>query len=158
FDARSVSDWEAIPAALLIGDKVRTLAPSLSAHPHRLDMGAAWRELTGLPFVFACWMCLADRAHSEAVAVAALTLDRQRRRNALRLDAVACAEGPGHGWPVDEARSYLTQSLHYDMGQRERQAVETFWSMAVETGVARAPAQRPVWLRLDEMRVSPCLR
>ena len=41
-------------AMLLIGDKVVTREPR--GMGFQLDLGAAWKELTGLPFVFAVWM------------------------------------------------------------------------------------------------------
>ena len=41
-------------ACLLIGDKVVCNAPQ--AHPHELDLAEAWKQWTGLPFVFATWM------------------------------------------------------------------------------------------------------
>src|ERR1700728_822162 len=41
-------------AMLLIGDKVVSDEPSGMAH--QLDLGAAWKELTGMPFVFAVWI------------------------------------------------------------------------------------------------------
>ncbi|MFT3786123.1 MAG: hypothetical protein QM770_08155 [Tepidisphaeraceae bacterium] len=40
-------------ARLLIGDKVICEAPA--GFDHQLDLGQAWKELTGLPFVFATW-------------------------------------------------------------------------------------------------------
>ena len=57
---------EATPdSVLLIGDKVARLAPSAASHPHRVDLGLAWKELTGLPFVFAAWFRLADAVDEE---------------------------------------------------------------------------------------------
>src|SRR5690242_6171668 len=41
-------------ARLLIGDKVVCEEPR--DLPHQLDLGEAWRQWTGLPFVFAAWM------------------------------------------------------------------------------------------------------
>src|SRR5258706_3626743 len=51
-------DWtreEAQPcdAKLLIGDKVVCEEPP--GFEHQIDLGSAWRELTGLPLVFAVW-------------------------------------------------------------------------------------------------------
>ncbi len=40
-------------AMLLIGDKVVTDSPLAVRYPHQLDLGAAWAQLTGMPFVFA---------------------------------------------------------------------------------------------------------
>ena len=44
-------------ARLLIGDKVVCEEPV--GFDHQLDLGAAWKKMTGLPFVFATWMTLA---------------------------------------------------------------------------------------------------
>src|SRR5688500_4765400 len=41
-------------ALLLIGDKVVCEEPK--GLPHQLDLGEAWKRLTGLPFVFAAWI------------------------------------------------------------------------------------------------------
>jgi chorismate dehydratase len=41
-------------ALLLIGDKVVCEEPK--GLPHELDLGEAWKRLTGLPFVFAAWI------------------------------------------------------------------------------------------------------
>src|SRR3954467_8447518 len=51
-------DWtreEAQPcdAKLLIGDKVVCEEPP--GFEHQIDLGSAWKEVTGLPFVFAVW-------------------------------------------------------------------------------------------------------
>ncbi len=40
-------------AALLIGDKT---FPLINSIPYQYDLASAWNELTGLPFVFACWV------------------------------------------------------------------------------------------------------
>ena len=45
-------------AQLLIGDKVVCEEPV--GYEHQLDLGAAWKEMTGLPFVFATWMARSD--------------------------------------------------------------------------------------------------
>ena len=57
---------------LLIGDKVVNAAPDAREYPHQLDLGQEWKALTGLPFVFACWMIRADMAEEEARELAGL--------------------------------------------------------------------------------------
>jgi chorismate dehydratase len=92
---------------LLIGDKVVTDAPPESRYPYQLDLGEAWKKLTGLPFVYAVWMCRGDRVGRRGVRAAAAALDRQRRHNAnaAGLDrGEACAE---HRWPVELGGKYL---------------------------------------------------
>jgi chorismate dehydratase len=141
FDARErPGGWP--ETALLIGDKVVADPPPLDDYPHQLDLGEAWRELTGLPFVYAVWMCRASEAESERVRIAAQVLERQRLHNETRLDWVACAHGPERGWPVDLARDYLGRSLHFDVGEREREAVSTFLSECSRLGLAPSPDVR----------------
>src|SRR5439155_16687175 len=50
-------------ARLLIGDKVVCEEPT--GFEHQLDLGAEWKAMTGLPFVFAVWMARdgVDAAH-----------------------------------------------------------------------------------------------
>jgi chorismate dehydratase len=58
-------------SVLLIGDKVVTDAPPADRYPHQVDLGEAWRAWTGLPFVYAAWMCRRGEESSDAVALAA---------------------------------------------------------------------------------------
>jgi chorismate dehydratase len=59
------------PAArLLIGDAaLREVAQRGSAWPHLIDLGAAWREWTGLPFVYARWVVARDAPEGLAPAL-----------------------------------------------------------------------------------------
>ncbi len=133
---------DAWPATLLlIGDKVVTDSPPAVRYPHQLDLGQAWRELTGLPFVYAMWMCRADRADDPAIALAARILDRQRRHNRTRLDWIVTQHAPEHRWPLDLAQRYLGSYLRYDVGQRERAAVERFLDDAAALNLVQ---RRPV--------------
>jgi chorismate dehydratase len=132
-------------AMLLIGDKVVTDSPPAVRYPHQLDLGQAWKEMTGLPFVYATWACLEENSASPRVAAAATLLDRQRRHNATRLDWIVAHRAPHRGWPVDLARQYLHDLLRFTVGPRERAAVERFFDLAHAHGVI--PERRPVrWL------------
>lgn len=131
---------------LLIGDKVVTDAPPHERYPHQLDLGEAWKKLTGLPFVYAMWMCRQERAEEEAVQHAAAMLARQLRHNKTRMDWIVSARADEHRWPMDLAQRYLCSLLRYSVGTREREAVERFTSMASEAGLV--PAWKPHWVKL----------
>lgn len=126
-------------AVLLIGDKVVADAPATRAYEHQLDLGAAWREWTGLPFVYAVWMCrAADLAAEPARAKikrAAMLLDRARRHNATRIGWIASHHAHRHGWPAEQARSYLAESLRFAVHAPQRQAVERFLDEAAKLGL-----------------------
>jgi chorismate dehydratase len=131
---------------LLIGDKVVTDSPPAVRYPHQLDLGEAWKGLTGLPFVYAMWMCREAEAGSERVALAAALLDRQRRHNRTRLDWIVANRAPEHRWPRDLARRYLTEYLRFEVGPREREGAGLFLREAAALGLA--PAREPVWVEL----------
>ena len=133
------AEWPA--AMLLIGDKIVTDAPPASKYPYQLDLGAAWRELTGLPFVYAMWMCQRERADDPRVRLGAAILERQRRHNSTRLDWIVDARAAERHWPEELAREYVGSRLRYEVGAREREAVETFLAAAAELNLA---PQKPV--------------
>lgn len=134
--ARSMDEQAWPDTMLLIGDKVVNDAPAEDDYPHQLDLGMAWRELSGLPMVYAMWMCRPDRVEADVTRLGAALLDRQRRRNVGRLDWIASRHASGHDWPVDEARHYMRDLLRYEVGEREIEAVRVFLRMAAAHGLA----------------------
>lgn len=129
---------------LLIGDKVVTHSPPAVRYPHQLDLGEAWRELTGLPFVYAAWQCRADALREDAgrrrMALASAMLDRQRRHNQTRLDWLIQQWAPKARWPVDLAQRYIGELLRYDLGEREREAVLKFFELCARHGIIESEA------------------
>lgn len=129
-------------AVLLIGDKVATQTPPAVRYPHQLDLGEAWHEMTGLPFVYAVWACRAENAGSPAIEAAAALLDRQRRRNAMRLDVIATEHGRRLGWPDDLARRYLGTLMRYDVTDAARRGLERFAALCAARGLVAGAGVR----------------
>jgi len=125
---------------LLIGDKVVTNAPIAVAYPYQLDLGEAWRTLTGLPFVFAVWMARPDADLGDAPQ----TLTRLREANAGRIDEIVRAYAGPLGWPDDLAREYLGRVLHYHIGPRELEAIGRFADLAATLGLIAVPRELSV--------------
>lgn len=129
---------------LLIGDKVVTHSPPAVRYPHQLDLGEAWKSLTGLPFVYAAWQCRADTLETDdgrrRMALASAMLDRQRRHNATRLDWLVQQWAPKARWPVDLAQRYIGELLRYDLGEREREAVARFFELCAKHGIVESAA------------------
>jgi chorismate dehydratase len=140
-DAGSVDE-----AVLLIGDKVVLQPPDEASFPHRLDLGHAWREMTGLPFTFACWMAPrpVDATAARRLATLSAVLDHQRRRNLSRRAALGAVEGPRRGWSADTAVRYLCELLRFEWSDRHREGLRLFWSKAAEAGCL--PSCRPLHL------------
>lgn len=118
-------------AMLLIGDKVVTNAPSAKTYAYQMDLGEAWKGLTGLPFVFAIWMARRGVDLGELPQ----TLDRQRQLNAHNTDAIADRHAASHGWAIDNARNYLGRVLGYAVGPAHLQAIELFAEKASHLGL-----------------------
>lgn len=126
-----------VQALLLIGDKVILASPPRKSFAHELDLGQAWHELTGLPFVFATWFGNPSVPGYDAHAIDR-ALTRQRQSNADRLDELVRMAAPKHGWPIDIATDYVTRILHYEMGPRQLQAIELFANKAHALGLISA--------------------
>jgi chorismate dehydratase len=114
---------------LLIGDKVITDEPKDC--PYQIDLGQAWKELTGLPFVFAAWMGRADADLGDLPAI----LDEARRRGMAEVEQIVRHYAPEHRWPTAIARQYLTQNLRFEIGDREIEAIRLFHRLAAKHGV-----------------------
>ncbi|MGA1707267.1 MAG: menaquinone biosynthetic enzyme MqnA/MqnD family protein [Phycisphaerales bacterium] len=141
FDARSIDLRD--PASprpeslLLIGDKVIVAAPDHREYPYQLDLGEAWLESTGKPFVFATWMCRRDldEAAESRVRTAAAVLDHQRRHNRTRLSNLVHRHAIARGWPKFDADLYLSGMLRYEFGDAEAEGLRTFFAMAHRHGL-----------------------
>jgi chorismate dehydratase len=122
-----VAYGEAADAQLLIGD------PAILyrlAHPEEkyLDLATAWREHTGLPFVFAIW---AIRLPLERALPLAVQLREAKEIGMECLDIIAHT-------PFE--MKYLTEHLCYELGEQQKQAIQLFGAMLAETGrIAAAP-------------------
>lgn len=138
FELRAGHDWP--ETLLVIGDKAVTLDAPAGRYPHEADLGRSWKDLTGLPFVYATWMCRTDDLDSPSVRTAAMVLDRQRRRNASRLGWIVSARAARHGWSQEHAGEYLGSVLRYSVGEHEREAVSRFLDECLALDLLESPS------------------
>lgn len=120
-------------AALLIGD------PALCADTRGfevLDLAAAWRAETGLPFVFAAWTA---RPGLPVTGELAALCEASRREGLERLQTIAQQASTGLGVPADVLQRYLTENIRYTVGPEEERAAALFLSRAHEIGVVGRP-------------------
>ena len=133
-DARQASP----PSMLLIGDKVVSHEPG--GMQHQLDLGAAWKELTGKPFVFAVWIArfgtdLADLPDR---------LRQARDRGLADLPNIVARHAVSRGWPADLAMKYLSVYLKFEIGPAQLDAIRLFHDLASKYGITESP--RPLEL------------
>lgn len=105
-------------AALLIGDA----AFQNDGAPLVVDLGAAWKELTGLPFVFAVWTV------REGVDLHRVGewLQTARASGLAHLDEIAAAAAGEQGQDAESILAYFRDNLHYVLGERDVTGMETF--------------------------------
>jgi chorismate dehydratase len=125
-------------AFVLIGDEALRLAPD--ALPHRIDLGEGWKQLTGLPFVFAVWALAepgaGDAKENRSEAVARI-LTEAAVRGLRNLDAVSDSGAKRHGLPLAMVRPYLAGSIRYGLGPHEQEAVAEFGRRLMKTGLLK---------------------
>jgi chorismate dehydratase len=113
-------------ARLLIGDKVVCEEPP--GFEHQLDLGSAWKQLTGLPFVFAVWTA------RDGIDLRDLPqrLERAKHEGLSQVREIVSKFAVPRGWPAGIAQQYLTSYLKFDVTPLHLQAIEKFHQLAHE--------------------------
>lgn len=127
-------------AILCIGDEALNLRYHPD-YPYRIDLGEAWRELTGLPFIFGVWIVQRDswERDREKVRQAAELLLAGKRWGAENIGDV-CAMAAEESCLNDEEMCSYFDGLVYDLGPEEQKGMRSFYASLVETGIIdRAP-------------------
>jgi chorismate dehydratase len=116
-----------------------------------LDLGQAWFELTGLPFVFAAWAAtpgLPGRLGEAGVAELAGLLTDAREYGISHLDGISAREaangslGCGGVATVEALQQYFGRSLRFRLGEAELEGMSRFHAMCLEHRLA-PPGERP---------------
>jgi predicted solute-binding protein len=120
-------DFSQLPDyALLIGDNALDLA--LGPHQHEIwDLGQAWFEMTGLPFVFAAWSLRRGIENSG--------LRRQlREARDFGLDTLDHIIQSRTEYTLDFRKDYLGWHLHYHLGTDEKRGIAKFMELLRKHG------------------------
>jgi chorismate dehydratase len=120
-------------ARLLIGDKVVCEEPA--GFEHQLDLGCAWKEMTGLPFVFALWMARSDVDLYDLPE----RLEHAKREGLAHVTDLITRHAVPRGWPAGVALQYLTVYLKYDVGEPQLCAIRLFHELAAKHGIINSP-------------------
>ncbi len=117
-------------AVLVIGD--RTMRVPHEAFHDVVDLGDAWYNLTGLPFVFALWVA---RGGVDLGGLPA-ALEQSRASGLAHADSLARMHGLCLGLDFATCYDYLTRVLSYDLGEPEIAGLGRFAAMAAALGLA----------------------
>jgi len=129
-----LSGFDLPDACLAIGDEALRLGRS-GIFPHVLDLGTAWFEWTGLPFVFAVWVIrkktVIEKNRQLADAIEALlSSKRWGRANIGRICEQAARTGL---LEIPELEEYY-RCLRFDLNEGERRGLKLFYSRLFQAG------------------------
>jgi chorismate dehydratase len=100
-----------------------------------LDLGRAWRDWTGLPFVFAAWLAR-DEVNDGLEAI----LREARELSKRQVPAIAAAEAARLNLPEGVCRFYLDHVMRYDLGEREQAGLARFAELVRQLDGDKQPA------------------
>ncbi|CAN5189817.1 menaquinone biosynthesis protein [soil metagenome] len=119
--AEDIALTESQDAVLVIGD---TALRWEGKFPHALDLAAGWKELTGLPFVFAAWL-VRDGLSLTREQVAAFIRAREcGERDGAILAREASADPANAG--IRDLHDYFTRAIRHRLGERELEGLRLY--------------------------------
>lgn len=106
-------------SCLMIGDKV---FKNKGDYPYQYDLGEAWKELTGLPMVFAVWIARPGVPQS--------LLQQMDEAFGMGMKTIAANDNGLEAWQ----RDYLTKNISFSFDTRKKEAMQLFfqWAASVE--------------------------
>ncbi len=101
-------------AGVIIGDRALQQRPNFE---YIYDLAGAWKDYTGLPFIFAGWIATKE--------LPADFLQAFNEANAAGLDHIdeVVAANP---FPYYSLKKYYTENIHYHLDGRKREGLELF--------------------------------
>ncbi|MEZ4589371.1 MAG: menaquinone biosynthesis protein [Gemmatimonadales bacterium] len=119
-------------AVLVIGDAALLLAAQ-GRYRYMMDLGVAWKEWTGLPFVFAVWAARRDADYAGAQAIHKALL-ASRAWGLEHLDFLATEAASATGLPVELTGPYLAD-LDYALSYRHLAGLTDFFRRLAQDGL-----------------------
>jgi chorismate dehydratase len=124
---RMVQDCD---AALMIGDRALE-ADHAALGLQKLDLGAEWTAMTGLPFIYAAWTGRPDAVDDRHIA----ELQQAQGEGLRSIDAIAAEFGQGNQRRAERAAEYLRDNVRYGLGPEEADGLQLFLDYAADLGL-----------------------
>lgn len=121
-------------AILCIGDEALLLRHH-SDYPVTLDLGEAWRQWTGLPFIFGVWIVRREawRSRNKRMVRACTALWQGKAAGLANLESICRHASRRTGLSMEAMRSYF-HGLVYDLGEEEQAGLRLFFRHLVAVG------------------------
>ena len=123
----------------LIGDQAIGFRQKFADRYQFLDLGAAWKSFSGLPFVYALWLIHPSFANRQAIAQALRSL---AKKNLQALDAIIAAQAESERAFCE---FYYRKCLRFDFGEREKRGLRKFGQLCAKQKLI---SETPAGLRL----------
>jgi chorismate dehydratase len=117
-------------AALLIGDPAFD-ADHTTLGVQKIDLGAEWTAMTGLPFVYAAWTGRPGAVGADDVRA---LQEAQEEGVRARLE-IAAEYGRGDAAVTARAADYLRDNVKYGLGPEEAAGLQLFLDYAADLGI-----------------------
>lgn len=131
----ALSDKTPPVAFLAIGDEALRLR-NHPDYPYRLDLAEAWRNWTGLPFIFGLWVISRAAADAKIFSEDPGELLRKGRDWGLaHMDVIL--DLTAHGCPLsrEELLTYYTEGLVYTLGSEEKKGLLLFYQKLAQANL-----------------------
>ena len=115
FDFRNIGLTEAV---VLIGDQCFEYERSFR---YKIDLASEWKDFSGLPFVFACWV--SNRIIEKEVIE---EFNQALKLGLENIDKVVKKFGKSGIIPGDILLKYLIENIDYDLDDKKKQGLELF--------------------------------
>ena len=123
-------------AALVIGD-LALFADHRAYTADKIDLGAMWTEVTGLPFVWAFWSGRPDAVRADTVTLLQAAAE-EGMAHSDEIAAAYCVHDPAR---VLTAQRYLRENLAFRLSPRALDGLRTFYKEAERLGLVERAAE-----------------
>ena len=115
-----------VDAFVAIGDKTFNLLLNTDM-PH-IDMGEAWKEITGLPVVYAVWVMAPHFKDRDIIDV----LRRSTTMGLQMLDEVIPRISRTRDLPMDLLTNYFHKNVNYNLGVEEKKGIAKLFQLGAD--------------------------
>lgn len=124
-------------ARLVIGDQAISFRRNHADAFQFWDLSEQWKQLTGLPFVYALWLIRPEVPEAKSIAQRLRGLRDQNLADiqVIVSDAVADAAGKKQEITQEFLDRYYNEHLRFGLGTREKQGLQTFADLCSKHGV-----------------------
>lgn len=134
-NSQNIADaLESFPALLLIGDAA--LRASINeTELYVYDLGRIWRDWTGLPFVFALWLCRREVADNPQLIELSRRLIRAKELAPLHHDRIVQYAREAKWMPVERLLEYWRENISYQLEEPNLSGLTTFFEKCYTLGL-----------------------